>query len=455
MKTSLLRLILVLLIVSANLSINAQTLTIDHATQGAFDSELSVALSTTGIIAADVQTLIITGVNINMLDAAAIKKCINVQEIDLSSITFFNNVMDGNDAGGLFAGLTKLKLVTLPASVTQIGKGAFRGCTALTTLLIKKDDQMINFFSQENQQISVINSLAFFGCSQLPITELPGSLTNIGKQAFQGCSLLDIKGVIGFTNPKLQESLFRETALTDFTIPECVTSLDKTVFYNATGSFTRTITARQPLLELPSGGGDNYRNVFGSATSIGNTTLKVLKKHIDTYNAMGIVGLTITELDQTIHLDIEGQGRVHVSGTGLKSGEGYVAHGDDVIAYEAENITFAITPADNYELKFASLDDLSIVSGQELTIDSKPTKRLRISFQTTVGLQQEPEEAISVIHTHGTLILQGATNSPAQLFDLFGAKVVETTDGTIDISSLSKGIYILKIKNKITKIINK
>ena len=73
---------------------------------------------------------------------------------------------------GAFDGCSGLTSVTIPDSVTSIGRSAFEGCSGLTSVTIG------------NSVISIGNS-AFDGCSGLTsIIPSDGSVTSIGEGAF-------------------------------------------------------------------------------------------------------------------------------------------------------------------------------------------------------------------------------------------------------------------------------
>ena len=69
-----------------------------------------------------------------------------------------------------------LQTLTLPAYVTEIGKGAFFGCIALNA---------INF--ADDAKIEQIGEYAFMDCTALTSVEFPGTVKSIGKAAFFEC----------------------------------------------------------------------------------------------------------------------------------------------------------------------------------------------------------------------------------------------------------------------------
>ena len=89
--------------------------------------------------------------------------------------------------------------MTVPSSVTSIGKSAFSGCSGLTSLTLPSS-------------VTSIDGYAFDSCSGLTSLTIPSSVTSIGDGAFWGCS-----------------------GLTSMTIPSGVTSIGKWAFYGCSG----------------------------------------------------------------------------------------------------------------------------------------------------------------------------------------------------------------------------
>ena len=92
-------------------------------------------------------------------------------------VRFSENYYTSNDKLGdyVFYGCSGLTSLTLPSSVTSIGRDAFYGCWKLTSLTIPSG-------------VTSIGYSAFRGCSGLTNLTIPSSVTEIGDKAFYGCS---------------------------------------------------------------------------------------------------------------------------------------------------------------------------------------------------------------------------------------------------------------------------
>ena len=69
----------------------------------------------------------------------------------------------------------------LPDSITDIGAGAFAGCTNLKEITF-------------GENVVRIGAEAFAGCSSLKTVHLPDSLSEIGERAFAGCGAATLTG---------------------------------------------------------------------------------------------------------------------------------------------------------------------------------------------------------------------------------------------------------------------
>jgi len=136
----------------------------------------------------------------------------------LTSVTFESPSVVTSIASGAFfqSGLTSIKI---PASVTNIGNGAFQRSASLRS---------VTFAFPSN--VTTIDEDAFANTGLTDIT-IPESVTSIGNGAFQGSlSLTSVTFAYPSNLTSIDRATFSETGLTSITIPESIANIDEFAF---------------------------------------------------------------------------------------------------------------------------------------------------------------------------------------------------------------------------------
>ena len=250
--------------------------------------------------------------------------------------------------------LNSLTSITIPDSVTSVGRYAFNGCTNLETITIPKNalfspyghtfdnctslknvifssgiEKIPDYLFYESRNLNSLPSItipdsvtaignwAFFDCTSLTSVTIPDGVTSIGEYAFYGCTGLTsitisdsvtsiseyafygCTGLTGITIPDSVTSIgdyaFRYcTGLTSITIPDSVTSIGGAAFYGCTGLTSVTIPDSVTTI-------DNW--VFNGCTGLTSITISDSVTTIGSkafYDCTGLTSITIPDSVTTI-----------------------------------------------------------------------------------------------------------------------------------------------------------
>ncbi len=130
-----------------------------------------------------------------------------------------------------FRDCVAIKTLNLPAYVTEIGVGAFVGCSSLETLTFA-----------ENSQLAEIKDSAFMSCIKLQEVELPASVLTVGSAAFYGCVALESVVISEGTTLVLSQAFQNCTALASIQLPASLVSVGKYAFNGSDALYEGGIT---------------------------------------------------------------------------------------------------------------------------------------------------------------------------------------------------------------------
>ena len=167
--------------------------------------------------------------------------------------------------GESFCGCSSLTSITIPSSITSLGRSCFSGCSSLTSITIPSSVISLGEYCFDScsgltsvsipSSVTSLGECCFYGCSRLPSVTIPSSVTSLGRACFSAC-----------------------TGLTSITIPSSVTSLGsscfalcrklETVYFKGeycNSSYTDLYIPTTSIIKVPTEYLQGYKNAFGSS----------------------------------------------------------------------------------------------------------------------------------------------------------------------------------------------
>lgn len=203
---------------------------------------------------------------------------------------------------GLFSQCENLKTVSIPDTVTEIEEAAFYD-TAITSISIPNSVKTIKngaFAACKDlesitipESVTEIEKFTFNECSKLTSVSLSNSLTKIGEKAFNECSSLNSINIPEKVTEIGENAFFGCSNLRDATLPEGLTTLDYGAFSNCTG-----LTE----IKLPSTLTKIENAAFGNCTNLSNVVISEGTKEIDGGAFGGCTSLKSIKLPDSVEL---------------------------------------------------------------------------------------------------------------------------------------------------------
>lgn len=150
------------------------------------------------------------------------------------------NLPDGLKKIGNYAfyKCTQLRSLTIPASVSDIGKEIFKSASNITEISVDKNNQKYDSRENCNAIIETATNTLIFGCGNI----VPNGVTKIGDYAFSGCkNLVEIKLPDSVTS--IGQECFCESSLKSIVIPDTVTEIGSAAFWECRALEKITIPA--------------------------------------------------------------------------------------------------------------------------------------------------------------------------------------------------------------------
>ena len=373
---------------------------------------------------------------------------------------------------GAFEGCSGLSSITIPGSVTNIGHSAFYGCSGLFSIAIPNS-------------VTGIEAFAFAECTNLTSVIIPDGVTMIDVCTFKGCHALTSVTISEGVTSIGSEVFWECSALTSLTIPASVVSIGRRAFYGCRSLSAiqveeenanycsqdgalldkeKTVlivcpAGKQGEYAIPSGVTDIDDYAFASCEGLTSVTLPESVENIGEWAFDGCTGLTsMTIPDGVTNIEIYTFSRCEsltsVTIPGSVTSIGNMAFTDCSSLMEVK-VEAVVPPTIETLWAFNGVDKSIPIYVPAESIEAYRMAEYWSEFTNFLPIEGEstgiasPSLSESIIVKDGEVHLNLPGTFEAQVYDLQGRHVLSTTETSF---ALPQGTYIIKIGDEAVKV---
>ena len=197
-----------------------------------------------------------------------------------------------------FYGSTELTSIVVPNSVTEIGQEAFGNCPGLTSIVVESGNPRFDSRNNCNAIIETTDNELIAGCKN---TIIPNSVTKIGNFAFDACDSLTSIVIPNSITSIGHYAFYSCDSLTSIDIPNSVIEIGYGVFESCSGLASIVVESGNPTYDSR----NNCNAIIETADNTliygcKNTTIPNSVTTIGDYAFSGCHGLTSIDIPDSV-----------------------------------------------------------------------------------------------------------------------------------------------------------